>query len=46
MGLSPLNIALYQADFVVPQVAAGDHPVVITISGQASNNPLISVVAK
>jgi uncharacterized protein (TIGR03437 family) len=46
IGLSPQGIGLYQADFVVPQVAAGDRPLVITISGQASNNPAISVVAK
>jgi len=46
IGLSPGSIGLYQADFVIPQVAAGDHPLVITISGQASNNPSISVVAK
>jgi len=43
MGLTPGSIGLYQADFVVPKVAAGDHPLVITISGQASNNPLIAV---
>jgi uncharacterized protein (TIGR03437 family) len=43
IGLTPGSIGLYQADFVVPKVAAGDHPLVITISGQASNNPLIAV---
>jgi len=43
MGLTPLGIGLYQANFVVPKVAAGDHPLVITISGQNSNNPLIAV---
>ena len=43
MGLTPGSIGLYQANFVVPKVAAGDHPLVITISGQASNNPLIAV---
>jgi uncharacterized protein (TIGR03437 family) len=43
MGLTPGSIGLYQVDFVVPKVAAGDHPLVITISGQASNNPLIAV---
>jgi uncharacterized protein (TIGR03437 family) len=45
IGLTPTGIGLYQANFVVPKVAAGDHPLVITISGQASNNPLIAVVA-
>jgi uncharacterized protein (TIGR03437 family) len=43
MGLTPGSIGLYQANFVVPRVAAGDHPLVITISGQNSNNPLIAV---
>ena len=43
LGLTPGSIGLYQANFVVPKVAAGDHPLVITISGQSSNNPLIAV---
>jgi uncharacterized protein (TIGR03437 family) len=43
IGLTPLSIGLYQANFKIPQVAAGDHPLVITIAGQASNRPLISV---
>jgi uncharacterized protein (TIGR03437 family) len=43
IGLTPGSIGLYQANFVVPQVTAGDHPLVITISGQASNNPLVAI---
>ncbi|HYW47782.1 MAG TPA: IPT/TIG domain-containing protein [Bryobacteraceae bacterium] len=43
MGLTSGSIGLYQANFVVPKVAAGDHPLLITISGQNSNNPLIAV---
>jgi len=43
IGLTPLSIGLYQANFKIPQVAAGDHPLVITIAGQASNRPLIAV---
>lgn len=43
IGLTPGSIGLYQVNFVVPQVAAGSHPLVITIAGQASNNPLINV---
>jgi uncharacterized protein (TIGR03437 family) len=43
MGLTPGLVGLYQANFVVPRVAAGDRPVVITISGQNSNNPVITV---
>jgi uncharacterized protein (TIGR03437 family) len=43
MGLTPGSVGLYQANFVLPKVAAGDHRLVITISGQASNNPFIAV---
>jgi len=43
MGLTPGSVGLYQANFVVPRVAAGDHPLLITIAGQNSNNPLIAV---
>jgi uncharacterized protein (TIGR03437 family) len=43
MGLTPGSIGLYQANFIVPKVSTGDHPLVITISGQASNNPLVAI---
>jgi uncharacterized protein (TIGR03437 family) len=43
IGLTPGGIGLYQCNFVVPKVSAGDHPLVITIAGQASNNPLLAV---
>jgi uncharacterized protein (TIGR03437 family) len=43
VGLTPGSIGLYQANFVIPKVAAGGHAIVITISGQASNNPLIYI---
>jgi uncharacterized protein (TIGR03437 family) len=43
MGLTPFGIGLYQANFIVPQVAKGVYPVVITIAGQISNNPVINV---
>jgi uncharacterized protein (TIGR03437 family) len=43
MGLTPLAIGLYQANFIVPTIAKGAYPVVITISGQASNNPVMNV---
>jgi uncharacterized protein (TIGR03437 family) len=46
IGLTPGSIGLYQANFVVPTVAAGDRAVIITIAGQASNNPLMAVVTK
>jgi uncharacterized protein (TIGR03437 family) len=43
MGLTPGSIGLYQANFDVPAVAKGAFPVVITIAGQASNNPVMNV---
>jgi len=43
MGLTPEAIGLYQANFIVPQIAKGTYPLVITIAGYASNNPVISV---
>ena len=42
-GLTPGSIGLYQANFLVPKVATGDHPLVITIAGHSSNNPLVAV---
>jgi uncharacterized protein (TIGR03437 family) len=43
MGLTPGSVGLYQANFIVPQIAKGTYPVVITIDGQASNNPVMTV---
>jgi len=43
MGLTPGSIGLYQVNFLVPQIAKGTYPVVITIAGQASNNPVMTV---
>ncbi len=43
IGLTPGAIGLYQANFFVPQIAKGTYPVVITISGQPSNNPVMTV---
>jgi uncharacterized protein (TIGR03437 family) len=43
LGLTPGSIGLYQANFKIPQVATGNHPLVITIAGEASNKPLIAV---
>jgi uncharacterized protein (TIGR03437 family) len=43
IGLTPSAIGLYQVNFLVPQISKGTYPVVITISGQASNNPLMTV---
>jgi uncharacterized protein (TIGR03437 family) len=41
-GLTPGFIGLYQANIVVPKIAAGDHNLVITIGGTASPAALIS----
>jgi uncharacterized protein (TIGR03437 family) len=43
MGLTPGSIGLYQANFIVPQIAKGTYPVVITIAGQVSNDPVMTV---
>jgi uncharacterized protein (TIGR03437 family) len=50
MGLTPGSIGLYQANFIVPQLAKGTYAVVITIGGQASNalggpdpNPVMTI---
>jgi uncharacterized protein (TIGR03437 family) len=43
IGLTPGSIGLYQVNFVVPAIAKGTFPLVITIAGQASNAPLMTV---
>lgn len=43
IGLTPGSIGLYQVNFVVPQIARGTYPLTITIAGQASNRPLMTV---
>jgi uncharacterized protein (TIGR03437 family) len=44
VGLTPGSIGLYQASFVVPSgVPTGNEKVVLTISGQASNAPVMAV---
>jgi uncharacterized protein (TIGR03437 family) len=45
MGLTPGAVGLYQANFVVPQLTGGTYAVVITIAGQTSNNPVMTVSA-
>ena len=42
IGLTPTLIGVYQADIVVPTLAAGDHNLIITIDGVASNTTVIS----
>ena len=43
MGLTPGSAGLYQANFIVPTISKGAYPVVITIAGFASNNPVMNV---
>jgi uncharacterized protein (TIGR03437 family) len=43
IGLTPESIGLYQVNFVVPQLPKGTYPVVITIDGYASNNPVMTI---
>jgi uncharacterized protein (TIGR03437 family) len=42
-GLTPGSVSLAQANVVVPQLASGDYPVVITVGSAASNAPVISI---
>jgi uncharacterized protein (TIGR03437 family) len=43
IGLTPQSIGLYQANFVVPSLPKGTYPVMITIAGVGSNNPVMTV---
>lgn len=43
LGVVPGSIGLFQANIRVPALTPGDHPIVITISGKASNTPLLAV---
>jgi uncharacterized protein (TIGR03437 family) len=42
VGLTPGFVGLYQANLVIPSVPAGDHPLVLTVGGVASNSTTIS----
>jgi len=42
VGLTPTLVGVYQAVIVIPNVAAGEHNLVITIGGVASNTTVIS----
>lgn len=42
-GMAPGFVGLFQLNVQVPQLKAGDYPVVITVGGQQSNAPLITV---
>jgi uncharacterized protein (TIGR03437 family) len=45
-GLSPGFVGLLQANIRIPNVAAGDKPLVVTIGGTASNSALITVASQ
>lgn len=43
VGLTPGFVGLYQANFTVPSLAPGNYPLIVTISGTASNAATIAV---
>ena len=43
IGLTPGSIGLYQANFIVPNVPRGTYALSITIAGQPSNSPVMTV---
>lgn len=45
-GLTPGFVGLGQVNFEVPDLDAGDYPIVLQIAGQASNAPLFRVAAR
>lgn len=46
LGLTPNFAGLAQANLQVPQLAAGDYPVVITVNGVASAPAMLSVATR
>lgn len=42
-GLTPGFVGLAQINFQVPEVAAGDYPLTVTIDGVPSNSPLLRI---
>ncbi len=44
-GLAPGFVGLLQANMRIPNVAAGDQPLVVTIGGVASQSALITVAS-
>lgn len=45
-GLAPGFVGLLQVNIQIPNVAAGDQPLVVTIGGSASNSALITVASQ
>jgi uncharacterized protein (TIGR03437 family) len=42
VGLTPGYAGLYQANLIIPNVPAGQHPLILTVGGVASNSTTIS----
>ncbi len=42
-GLTPGFVGLYQVNLAVPQLPAGDHSLVVSVDGVASNAGLVAV---
>lgn len=45
LGLAPGFVGLLQANIMVPNLPAGNHPLVVTIGGRASNAPVVAVAS-
>lgn len=45
-GLAPRMVGVMQANLRVPDLPAGDHPVVVTVGGVASNTAMVPVAAR
>ena len=43
LGLTPGSIGLYQLNMKVPSLPRGDHALILTVGGKASNSALVSV---
>jgi uncharacterized protein (TIGR03437 family) len=43
LGLAPLLVGVYQANFAVPSLTPGNYPLVVTVAGVSSNGPTVSV---
>lgn len=43
LGMTPGAVGLLQANVEVPELPAGDHPMVVTIGGAASNTAILTV---
>jgi uncharacterized protein (TIGR03437 family) len=44
LGMAPYFVGIAQADVKIPSLSSGDYPLVITVDGEKSNAPLVSVL--